>query len=151
MGLKAQLHMGSRKVSDGWLSAQAQGRLSIRLSVVLKESIRSLAANSGQGDCLDKKVVMTLSSPSSTICPRLTIEQARRLNAIKREHNVIGYEANFGPLPYDTYVVFVTTRNEFAVLPDGTILSPSSDLPARSASGRRRSLREHPADIPGRQ
>lgn len=93
---------------------------------------------------------MPLETPPSTICPELTQAQAKRLHALKRSgHNVVAYEAIVGDRI--SAVVFVTTRTQFAIGDDGTILDldqleADGTLPARSSSGRRRSLRENPDD-----
>lgn len=88
---------------------------------------------------------MTLEAPPSTICPTLTIEQARRLSALKREgHNVVAYESLTGDRL--SAVVFVTSRTEFAIDTDGNTLDTSAleadgSLPPSPARRRRRSLR----------
>lgn len=72
------------------------------------------------------------------------------MSNLKREgHNVVAYESVEGDRL--SAVVFVTSRTEFAIDTDGTTLDLDSlvadgTLPARSSSGRRRSLREHPDD-----
>jgi hypothetical protein len=92
---------------------------------------------------------MTLPSPPNTICPALTQAQARKLNHLKRSgHNVVAYESLIGDRM--SAVVFITTRTEFAISDDGTTLDVAAlvadgTLPARSDSGRRRSLR-NPSD-----
>jgi hypothetical protein len=92
--------------------------------------------------------------PPSTICPRLTMHQARTLSHLKRNGNhIVGYEAVVG-IDSDgqriNAVVFVTSRTEFAVNTDGTTLDldaleADGSLPPSPARGRRRSLRNHPA------
>jgi len=92
---------------------------------------------------------MTLAIPPSTICPRLTRAQAQKLHNLKRSgHNVVAYESLSGDRL--SAVVFITTRTEFAIRDDGTTLDVAAlvadgTLPARSDSGRRRSLR-NPSD-----
>lgn len=93
---------------------------------------------------------MTLGTPEATICPRLTMEQARRLNALKREgHHVVAYESLIG----DRFsaVVFVTSRTEFAIDTDGNTLDTDAleadgSLPPSPARRRRRSLRNPAGD-----
>lgn len=80
-----------------------------------------------------------LGRPDQLTCPALTQAQARRINAIKRTHLIIGYE---GVVDHDyTAVVVTTTREEFAIREDGTILGSDIPLPPSPARRRRRSLR----------
>jgi hypothetical protein len=90
-----------------------------------------------------------LPRPPSTICPKLTRAQARRLAHLKRSgHYITGYEGVIGD--NFTAVVFITSRTEFTVHEDGTDLSADelALLPARPSSGRRRSLRDRTPMVP---
>lgn len=95
---------------------------------------------------------MALAKPPQSICPALTQAQAKYLNNLKRSgHNVVAYEGVAGP--GISAVVFVTTRTEFAVNQDGTILDldqlvADGSLPPSPARRRRRSLR-NPAGYKG--